>query len=144
MVTSQATATWKGGLQKGTGEFSAASGAFSGSYSFATRFQGSRGTNPEELIAAAHAACLSMALSGALEREGTPPESITTSARCTIQTIEGKPKITTMHLLVEGRVPGIDLETFKRAAEGAKDGCPVSKALKNNVEFKLEASLTGP
>ena len=88
MPTSKASAVWKGGLRGGTGEFSAGSGAFAGAYSFPTRFEGAAGTNPEELIAAAHAACLSMALAAGLERGGTPPESITTTAHCSLEKLE--------------------------------------------------------
>lgn len=141
MPTSRSNATWRGGLKDGSGEFSAGSGAFSGSYSSRTRFEGAEGTNPEELIAAAHAACLSMALSAALEREGYEPESIATTARCTLDTVDGSPRITRMRLDVEGIVPGIDDAAFLKVAEAAKDGCPVSNALTGNVEFELQAKL---
>ncbi len=141
MPTSTATATWNGGLKDGDGRFSADSGAFEGVYSFPTRFEGTEGTNPEELIAAAHAACLSMALSAGLEKAGTPPEAITTTASCTLEMIDGGPKITTMRLVIRGQVPGVDQSGFEEAAEAAKDGCPVSGALKGNVTFELEATL---
>ncbi|NIM51240.1 MAG: OsmC family peroxiredoxin [Gemmatimonadales bacterium] len=141
MPTSSATATWNGVLKSGSGSYSAGSGAFAGDYTFATRFEGAKGTNPEELIAAAHAACLSMALSAGLERAGTPPTSITTTASCSIDMVEGAPKITTMRLKVRGRVAGIDQATFASAAEGAKSNCPVSKALAGNVAFELDAKL---
>jgi osmotically inducible protein OsmC len=141
MPTSKSSAVWRGGLKDGTGEFSAGSGAFSGAYSFPTRFEGAAGTNPEELIAAAHAACLSMALSAGLERAGMPPESITTTAHCTLEKLEAGFRITKMRLVVQGRVPGMDAVAFHEAAEAAKDGCPVSNALKGNVQFELEAAL---
>lgn len=140
-TTSSATATWHGVLKSGRGSFSAGSEAFSGEYTFATRFEGARGTNPEELIAAAHSACLSMALSAGLERAGTPPTRITTTAACTIDIVDGKPRITTMALHVRGRVRGLDQAAFAKAAEDAKDNCPVSGALKGNVRFELDAAL---
>ena len=141
MPTSKATAAWRGGLKGGEGKFDAGSGAFSGAYTFPTRFEGAAGTNPEELIAAAHAACLSMALAAALEREGHSPESISTTAHCTLEMIDGSPRITRMRLQVEGAVPDIDQSTFLGVAEKAKDNCPVSNALTGNVEFELEAKL---
>ncbi len=141
MPTSKAHATWKGGLKAGRGEFSAGSGTFKGEYSFPTRFEGKKGTNPEELIAAAHASCLSMALSAGLERAGTPAESITTSAYCTLEMLEGGPKITKMRLEVRGKVPGLDQPGFVKAAENAKENCPVSNALKGNLKFELDAKL---
>jgi osmotically inducible protein OsmC len=141
MTTSTASATWEGGLKTGKGTFQAGSGAFQGPYSFPTRFEGAKGTNPEELIAAAHAACLSMALSAGLEKAGTPATRISTKASCTIDMVGGGPKITTMRLEVRGKVNGINQEGFAKAAEEAKNGCPVSNALKGNVTFVLEAKL---
>jgi osmotically inducible protein OsmC len=141
MPTSKANASWKGALRSGRGEYSAGSGAFKGEYTFPTRFEGAAGTNPEELIAAAHAACLSMALSAGLEKSGKPAESVTTTAHCTIELLDEGPRITKMRLEVEGRVPGIDQAAFAEAAEDAKNGCPVSNALKGNVEFELQATL---
>lgn len=138
---STATATWNGVLKSGKGSFRAGSGAFQGDYTFATRFESARGTNPEELIAAAHAACLSMALSAGLERAGTPPTSITTKASCTMDMVNGKPKITTMKLVVRGKVAGVDAAAFSGAAEDAKTNCPVSGALSGNVTFELDAKL---
>jgi osmotically inducible protein OsmC len=141
MTTSTANATWEGGLRQGRGHFAAGSGSFQGDYSFPTRFESAKGTNPEELIAAAHAACLSMALSGGLERAGTPPTRITTKASCTIEKVGDGFKITVMKLEVRGVVPGIDQAAFAAAAEGAKKGCPVSGALQGNVRFELDAKL---
>jgi osmotically inducible protein OsmC len=141
MPTSTATATWNGKLKDGRGHYAAGSAAFQGEYTFATRFEGRPGTNPEELIAAAHAACFSMALAAALERAGTPATSITTKASCTIEAGSGGAKITKMRLETRGKVPGIDQATFTQAAEGAKENCPVSGALKGNVAFELDARL---
>lgn len=138
---STATATWNGGLKAGKGTFSAGSGAFTGGYTFATRFESARGTNPEELIAAAHAACFSMALSAGLEKAGTPATSITTKASCTMDTVDGKPTITTMQLEARGNVPGVDRKAFGQAAEDAKRNCPVSRALANTITVELEATL---
>lgn len=141
MPTSTASAAWEGGLKSGRGHFAAGSGAFQGDYSFPTRFEGAKGTNPEELIAAAHAACLSMALSAGLERAGTPAQHISTKASCTIEKVGDGFKITVMRLEVRGQVPGLDQEAFAKAAEGAKQGCPVSGALQGNVRFELDAKL---
>ncbi len=141
MPTSQASAVWEGKLRDGKGSFKAGSGAFGGKYSFATRFESAKGTNPEELIAAAHAACLSMALALGLEKAGTPATRIETTAACTIDKVGEGFKITTMDVKVRGKVPGIDQAKFLKAAEGANAGCPVAGALKGNVKFGLEAKL---
>lgn len=141
MVTSTASAVWEGGLRNGNGKYTAGSGAFSGSYSSSTRFEGSPGTNPEELIAAAHAACLSMALSAGLERAGTPATRIATKATATLEKVEAGFRLTKMNLEVRGQVAGIDQAAFRNAAEAAKEGCPVSNALKGNVAFHLAATL---
>jgi osmotically inducible protein OsmC len=140
-TTSTASATWEGGLRKGKGQFSAKSGAFQGNYSFATRFQGAEGTNPEELIAAAHASCLSMALSAGLEKAGTPATRVTTTASATIAKDGDGFRIIRMLLEVRGEVPGMDQAAFAKAAEAASEGCPVSQALKGNVPFELDARL---
>ena len=141
MTTSRASAVWEGKLKDGKGNFKAGSGAFSGNYSFQTRFEGAQGTNPEELIAAAHAACYSMALSAGLEQGGTPATRVETTAACTIDKVGAGFKITTMDLTVRAKVPGIDAAKFQQAAQAAKDGCPVSGALKGNVQVKLDAKL---
>jgi len=141
MRTSNATATWSGSLAGGSGQYSADSGAFSGEYSAGTRFGEEPGTNPEELIAAAHASCFSMALSLALEEEGYEPEEIATDAECTIAEVDDAPTITEVRLHTRGRVPGIDEETFLSVAEAASGACPVSRALGGNVEIHLEAEL---
>lgn len=141
MPTSSASAVWEGVLRSGKGHFKAGSGAFEGDYSFATRFEGSRGTNPEELMAAAHAACLSMALSAGLEKGGTPATRISTKASCTVEKVGDGFKITRMKLEVSGKVPGLDQAGFSKAAEAAKKGCPVSTALQGNVQLELDARL---
>lgn len=141
MPTSKASAEWNGGLKNGKGRFQAGSGAFGGSYSFASRFEGTGGTNPEELLAAAHAGCFSMALSAGLEKAGHPPTSIKTTAHCTLESPGGVPTITRIQLEVRGTVPGIDQAAFQQAAETAKDGCVVSRALKGNLTMTLDAKL---
>lgn len=141
MAIRTASAVWEGVLRSGKGSFRAGSSAFSGAYSFPSRFEDAGGTNPEELIAAAHAACLSMALSAGLEQAGTPATRVETTAACTIEKLEPGFRITRMTLTVRGVVPGITQEQFAAAALAAKDGCPVSNALKGNVEFVLDARL---
>ena len=141
MPTSNASAAWEGKLKEGKGTFKAESGAFSGPYSFGTRFGGSKGTNPEELIAAAHAACFSMFLSSTLEKAGSPVTRVETRASCTLEVVDGAPRIIRMELSTRGKVPGIDQAAFQKAADAAKQNCPVSKALQGNVELKLEAKL---
>lgn len=141
MTISSATAIWQGGLKSGSGTFQAASGAFAAPYSFPTRFEGQKGTNPEELLAAAHAACLSMALSAGLEQGGTPAKSITTTAAVTMGFVSGVPRITNIKLVVRGKVPGIDQAGFIKAAETAKAGCPVSTLFKGNTNIELDVLL---
>ena len=141
MPTSQASATWEGRLKDGKGSFKASSGAFSGPFSFATRFEGQKGTNPEELIAAAHASCFSMALSAGLEKAGKPATRVQTDAACTLEMVNGTPTITRMDLKVRGKVPGLDQAAFQKAAEEAKTGCPVSRALKGIPQVTLDAKL---
>jgi osmotically inducible protein OsmC len=141
MPTSTSSAVWEGGLRTGRGHFTAASGAFAGDYSFRTRFEGAKGTNPEELIAAAEAACLSMALSAGLEAANTPPTRISTTAACTVEKVGDGFRITKMRLEVRGQVPGMDDAAFKAAADKAKEACPVSQALKGNVPMELDARL---
>jgi lipoyl-dependent peroxiredoxin len=141
MTVSNAAAVWEGGLKAGKGNFSAGSNAFKGEYTFATRFESAKGTNPEELIAAAHAACFSMALSAELERSGKPPARIATKAAVTMETVAGKPTISKIRLELRGKVPGIDQAAFQKAAEGAKENCVVSRALKGNVAIELDAKL---
>ena len=141
MATSNAVATWEGKLKEGKGTFKGQSGAFSGAFSFGTRFEGKKGSNPEELIAAAHAGCFSMALSSTLEKAGHPATRIETRAAVTIDMVDGSPKITRSVLDVRGKVDGVDQAAFQQAAEGAKKNCPVSKALQGNVDITLQAKL---
>lgn len=140
MAVRQSSAVWNGDLPDGSGTMSLGSGAFSGQYSFGSRFEEGVGTNPEELIAAAHAGCYSMALSGALGGAGTPPDEVSTTARVHLGKDEGGFSITKIELQTRARVPGISAEDFARHAEGAKAGCPVSKALAA-VEITLDAQL---
>lgn len=138
----KATAVWKGDLKKGSGALSAPSGVLeNAAYTFATRFENKPGTNPEELIAAAHAGCFSMALSAELGKAGMTPESIETTAAVTLDTVDGKPTVTRSHLTVTGRVPGIESAKFLQIAEGAKAGCPISRLLR--AEITMEATLEG-
>jgi lipoyl-dependent peroxiredoxin len=136
----KASAVWKGGLKDGKGTVSATSGVLSNTlYSFTTRFENTPGTNPEELIAAAHAACFSMALSAQLGAANLTPESINTSATLTMDKLDAGWTITAIQLDVSARVPNADEAAFKKAAENAKAGCPVSKVL--NAKISMNAKL---
>jgi osmotically inducible protein OsmC len=139
MPQRKGSAEWKGGLKDGRGSLSLGSGAFEGSYSFGSRFEQGKGTNPEELIGAAHAACFSMALAAALGKAGHEPKRVSTTARVDLDMGEG-PRISTITLETEAEVPGIDEDEFQQQAEGAKQNCPVSKALAG-VEIRLDARL---
>src|SRR5467141_2543538 len=137
----KASAVWQGALKDGKGTISTDSGVLRDSqYSFSTRFENGIGTNPEELVAAAHAACFSMALSGQLGAANLTASSIETTATLTLEKLDSGWAITTVHLDVVGRVPGADNAAFQKAAENAKSGCPVSKVLKANITMtaKLE------
>jgi lipoyl-dependent peroxiredoxin len=136
----KASAVWKGGLKDGKGEFSAPSGIFSHvPYSFKTRFEDAPGTNPEELIAAAHASCFSMALSAQLGGANLTPANINTTANLKLEKVEGGFAITAIHLDVTAKVPNADDAAFQKAAENAKAGCPVSKVL--NAKITMSAKL---
>jgi len=135
-------AQWQGDLRSGRGTFTAGDG-ISGDYSFTSRFEDGPGANPEQLIAAAHAACFSMALSNMLAEAGSPPESVTTDATVTLRFVDGAPTITSIALSTVGRVPGIDDAAFQDHARNAKDGCPVSRALAGVGEITLDAKLEG-
>jgi osmotically inducible protein OsmC len=138
----KANAVWQGGLKGGKGAVSAESGALKSlPYSFATRFENTPGTNPEELIAAAHAACFSMALSAQLGNANLTPSSIETSAALTLEKLDSGWTITAIHLDVVGHVPNADDAAFQKAAADAKAGCPVSKVLKANIT--MSARLEG-
>jgi lipoyl-dependent peroxiredoxin len=136
----KASAVWKGGLKDGKGTVSSASGVLANTpYSFSTRFENAPGTNPEELIAAAHAACFSMALSAQLGGANLTPESINTSATLTMEKLEAGWTITAVHLDVVAKVPGANAEAFDTVAQNAKAGCPVSKVL--NAKITMDAKL---
>lgn len=141
MPTRHATAVWRGRLRDGDGTFSGESGAVSGDYSFGSRFAEDAGSTPEELLAAAQAACYSMALSLALEQAGTPAERVETRAACTLERVADTFAITSMRLVVTARVPGADRDTFKDLAEATTSACPVAKALLGNVALDIEATL---
>ena len=136
----KASAVWQGGLKDGKGEFSAPSGVFSHvPYSFKTRFEGAPGTNPEELIAAAHAACFSMALSAQLGGANLTAESINTTANLKLEKLDSGWTITEIHLDVKAKIPNADEAAFQKAAADAKAGCPVSKVL--NAQITMSAKL---
>src|ERR1700739_4783064 len=136
----KASAVWKGGLKDGKGSISAPGGVLANTpYSFTTRFENTPGTNPEELIAAAHAACFSMALSAQLGTANLTPESISTSATLTMDKLDAGWTITAVHLDVVAKVPGASAEAFNKAAQDAKAGCPVSKVL--NAKITMNAKL---
>jgi osmotically inducible protein OsmC len=142
----RAEVAWSGDLATGSGTVSAvSSGAFSDlPVSWAARTEGSGGkTSPEELVAAAHASCFSMALSAGLGRAGTPPERLDVSAEVTFDKEEAGWRVFSSHLTVRGVVPGMSEADFVTAAEGARDGCPISQALKGNVALSVEATLAG-
>jgi len=136
-----ASAVWEGGLKGGKGTFEGESGGIGGEYSFLSRFEDGTGSNPEELLAAAHAACFSMALSGALEGNGTPPQRVETTAVCTVEKVGAGFKITTMKLTTRATVSNVDAAKFQEIAKRAVEGCPVSQALKGNLNVILDAAL---
>jgi osmotically inducible protein OsmC len=139
-MAAQGNAEWKGDLRSGGGTFTAGD-TISGEFSFKSRFEDGPGANPEQLIAAAHASCFSMALSNILAEAGTPVDSVRTDATVTLRIVDGAPTITTIALKTVGSVPGLDDAGFQKAAADAKAGCPVSKALAGVDEITLEASL---
>ena len=142
MPKRKASAVWEGGLKGGKGTFTGEHAAISGQYNFSSRFEEGTGSNPEELLAAAHAACFSMALSAQLERNGTPPQRVETTAVCTVEKVGEGFKITTMKLTTRATVPGVDNATFQELAKGAVEGCPISQVLKGNLDIQLDATLT--
>ena len=141
-MPARGTAEWKGDLPTGAGSFTAGD-TISGEYSFKSRFEDGPGANPEQLIAAAHASCFSMALSNILAQAGTPPESVRTEATVTLRRVDDAPTITKIELATVARVPGIDQEAFERHANAAKADCPVSRALAAVPEITLDATLAG-
>jgi osmotically inducible protein OsmC len=139
-MPAKGSAEWRGDVPTGTGTFTAGD-SISGGYTYKSRFEDGPGSNPEQLIAAAHASCFSMALANILAQAGTPPEAIHTDATVTLRPVDGSPTITTIALVTVGRVPGVDEAAFKEHAAAAKAGCPVSRALAGVPEITLEASL---
>jgi len=139
-MPAKASAEWKGDLRTGTGTFSAGD-TLSGGYTYKSRFEDGPGSNPEQLIAAAHASCFSMALANALAESGHPADSVHTDATVTLRLSDGAPTITKIALVTIGTVPGLDLAAFTSYAEAAKSGCPVSRALSGVPEITLEAAL---
>ncbi len=142
MPTRNAEAVWEGDLKSGKGTMTLGSGAYSGAYSFQSRFESGAGTNPEELIAAAHAGCFSMALSHALAQAGHPPKRVHTTAKVHLEKTAGGFAIPRIDLVCEADVPGLDAAAFKEQAEQAKKNCPVSKLLAA-AEITLDARLAG-
>jgi len=140
MPVRNAKAVWTGGLKEGNGTMSLGSGAYQGAYSFSSRFEEGKGTNPEELIAAAHAGCFSMALAGALDRAGFTPQQVETEARCHLEKTDAGFKIARMELATRASVPGIEPAKFQEIANGAKESCPVSGALAA-LDITLDARL---
>jgi len=143
-ATRQARAVWNGDLAKGSGEVSAiSSGKFSAlGISWGARTESPQGkTSPEELLAAAHASCFAMALSAGLARAGTPPKKLDVTSTVTFDKVGEDWTVVSSELEVKGEVPGIDAAAFAKAAEGAKDGCPISRALKNNVKLSVQPTL---
>lgn len=141
MATRNGSAEWKGDLKGGSGTVRVGEGVFEGAYSFSSRFEEGEGTNPEELIAAAHASCFAMALSLVLGEEGHPPDSVRAEAKVQLRVVDGAPTLARINLEVEGSVPGIDAETFEACAQKAKAGCPISRALAGVPEIELRATL---
>lgn len=140
MPTRKATARWEGDLKNGTGNMSVESGAFEGAYSFRSRFQEGTGTNPEELIGAAHAGCFSMALANILAEAGHTPEHVETTARVHLDPSNDGPPITEIELHTEADAPGVEEAEFQQHAQAAKEGCPVSQALAA-TKITLNATL---
>jgi osmotically inducible protein OsmC len=139
-MPAKGSAEWKGDLPTGAGTFTAGD-TISGGYTFKSRFEDGPGSNPEQLIAAAHASCFSMALSNSLAQAGHTAESVHTDATVTLRFVDGAPTITKIALVTAGRVPGIDQAAFTEHAQAAKAGCPVSRALAGVPEITLEATL---
>lgn len=140
MTARTSSAEWRGDLKGGSGEMSFGSGAYTGSFTFASRFEEGDGTNPEELVAAAHAGCFSMSLANILAQAGHEPTSVKTEATATLERVDGKPRITTIDLVTVAEVPGIDDAAFQEHAAAAKDGCPVSN-LFTGATITLQATL---
>jgi osmotically inducible protein OsmC len=136
-----ASARWQGNLTEGSGTMKTGKGGYQGNYSFKSRFEEGEGTNPEELIGAAHAGCFSMAFSKGLADAGFTPNSVDTTAKVHLDKGDAGFGVTRIELETVGDVPGIDEGTFQKIAEGAKENCPISQALKGNVQLSVDASL---
>jgi osmotically inducible protein OsmC len=141
MATRNGSAEWRGDLKGGEGDLAVGDGVFKGAYSFTSRFEEGEGTNPEELIAAAHAACFSMALAAIMAEHGHPAESVRTAAKVHLRPTDAGPTIRQIDLLTEGRVPGIDQDHFAEHAAQAKAGCAVSRALAAVETINVDAKL---
>jgi osmotically inducible protein OsmC len=141
MATRNGSAEWRGDLKGGSGTVKVGDGVFEGDYSFTSRFEEGEGTNPEELIAAAHASCFAMALSNIMAEDGNAPESVRAQAKVQLRNVNGAPTIARIDLEVEGSVPGIDEDAFRSYAEKAKVDCPVSRALASVPEVEVQARL---
>jgi lipoyl-dependent peroxiredoxin len=141
MASRNGSAEWRGDLKGGSGTVKVGDGVFEGNYSFTSRFEDGEGTNPEELVAAAHAGCFAMALSLIIGEDGHTPESLRAQAKVQLRNVDGAPTISRIDLEVEGSVPGIDEDAFRSYAEKAKDGCVISRALAGVPEIELKASL---
>src|SRR5688572_649741 len=141
MPTRSARADWRGEFKRGGGSVSTETGVLDSPYNFSGRFESGTGTNPEELLGAAHASCFTMALSVGLSQAGTPPESLATDAKVTVAQVDGGFGITKIELSVTGKVPGLDADGFAAAAQGAKAGCPLSKALASVPEITLQTNF---
>lgn len=141
MAGRNGSARWQGDLPTGSGTVTVGDGIFEGNYTFKSRFEDGPGTNPEQLVAAAHAACYSMALSNILATAGHTAESVDTTAKVQLRNVDGAPTLTRIDLDTEGRVPGLSAEQFQKFAEEAKAGCPISRALAGVPEMVLTARL---
>jgi osmotically inducible protein OsmC len=141
MAIRTSSARWDGTLTEGTGVMRTGSGGLQANFSFKSRFEEGEGSNPEELIAAAHAGCFSMALSKGLADAGYPPVSVDTTANVHLDRVDGKPTVTRIDLVTTAVAPGIDQAEFAKVAEATKDGCPISRLLAPGAEINLEASL---
>ena len=142
MATRNGSAEWSGDLESGNGTVTVGDSAWTGNYSFKSRFEDGEGTNPEELLAASHAGCFTMALSLFLTEQGHPPDTLKTTAKTQLRPVEGAPTITKVDLETEGSVPGIDQDQFQKFAEEAKEKCVISRALAGVREMTVTARLT--
>lgn len=142
MATRNGSAEWRGDLKGGDGDVTVGEGVYTGAFSFKSRFEDGDGTNPEELLAAAHAACFSMQMSALMGQDDVTPEAIRTTAKSTLRNVDGAPTITAIELVTEGTVPGIDQDAFQGYADKAKETCVVSRALAGVGEMSVTARLT--